>query len=118
MRKTRVRCCGYPDCSNYYWGSQSKYCEIHRGYKRPKAVYKIYKSFRRANKQRLKEWSIEVRRLKGNNCLECGKPFNSVHHIIPVAADKSLAFDINNGIPLCKDCHISKHPELPASFLS
>lgn len=40
-------------------------------------------------------------------CLFCGKASTSSHHIVPIHVDKELAFDYNNVIPLCEECHDS-----------
>ena len=31
------------------------------------------------------------------------------HHVIPISEDSSKALDPDNGIPLCKKCHILTH---------
>lgn len=54
------------------------------------------------------------------NCLKQGKivPATDVHHIRPFLTGHTfqeqmeLAFDYNNLMSLCKECHIQKHKEL------
>lgn len=44
-------------------------------------------------------------------CQECGSSgcYIQAHHIKPWAEYEDLRFDINNGITLCKDCHMKLH---------
>jgi len=54
------------------------------------------------------EWRINVKKRDGK-CLECGSVKKLVsHHIVPVRniTDINLLTDMNNGICLCKKCHI------------
>ena len=63
------------------------------------------------------KWANEIRRLSGNACLNCGKSeftneeydFLFAHHISPKSCNPELRFDLNNGIALCKDCHIGRN---------
>lgn len=102
-------------CNSYFWDNKiSKYCYIHRIKK--KKVPKSY-SFRKSNYIKLKKWRNEVIAIKGNYC-KCGNKAVSVHHIIPISMDKSKAFDINNGEPMCNSCHRLMHLELPNKFFN
>jgi hypothetical protein len=62
---------------------------------------------------RTKAWRGAVRLRDEFRCRKCGISEESleVHHIIPVNKDPSLAWDINNGITLCKRCHSKFHSE-------
>lgn len=44
-------------------------------------------------------------------CQKCGKKggFLHAHHLIPVFADRSLAYEFNNLVTVCKDCHQQIH---------
>ena len=48
-------------------------------------------------------------------CQECGKRGGrlQVHHVIPYADCPERAFDVDNGITLCKKCHYAKHRGQP-----
>jgi 5-methylcytosine-specific restriction endonuclease McrA len=35
----------------------------------------------------------------------CGAPACDVHHIIKLKDDSTLAFDLDNLLPVCKECH-------------
>lgn len=47
-------------------------------------------------------------------CQDCGRKNVklNVHHIIPVEVDESKAYDVNNLITLCRDCHVKRHKEM------
>lgn len=56
-------------------------------------------------------WRQKVYERDGFLCQNCkikGNRLNA-HHIIPWASNPDLRFDINNGITLCKSCHIIEH---------
>src|SRR5215470_3994735 len=55
----------------------------------------------------LNRWSREVRERDGYECKKCGaKEYLEAHHIIPWKNDKSLKYDLDNGITICRSCHI------------
>lgn len=55
-------------------------------------------------------WKGAVKLRDGFVCRKCGHEDDlQVHHIIPVNKDPSLAWDINNGVTLCKRCHSKFH---------
>jgi len=55
-----------------------------------------------------KKWRSTVFARDKFTCMDCGVPggYLEAHHIIPVRSDWSKLFDINNGITLCRPCHI------------
>ena len=58
-----------------------------------------------------KEWRVNVFERDKYTCQKCGQvggELNS-HHIIPFAVDRLLSLSLDNGITLCKDCHIKIH---------
>lgn len=60
-----------------------------------------------------KQWRDAIRQ-RDKVCQECLKNGLIVegieaHHIKPISERPDLAFDISNGILLCKDCHNKKH---------
>lgn len=46
-----------------------------------------------------------------NICAYCDSQIEEVHHLIPVYEDHSLAFDLDNMVGICKDCHKEQHKE-------
>lgn len=58
-----------------------------------------------------KEWRIDVFTRDDFTCQICGKVGGTLnaHHIKPYAKYKELRFDVDNGITLCRDCHIELH---------
>jgi len=59
------------------------------------------------------EWKKLVYEKYNYTCVKCGsKEKPNAHHIIPFSVDKSLRFDVTNGIVLCKKCHIKEHQRL------
>lgn len=62
------------------------------------------------------EWRRMVYKRDNWTCQKCGKRGNgaylNAHHIIPFSVDKSLRFEITNGVTLCKKCHIKEHRRL------
>ena len=64
------------------------------------------------NKNYLSSWSRRVRE-RDCHCQKCHTAENlEAHHIIPKALMPEHAYDDNNGITLCKPCHIELHKEL------
>lgn len=59
------------------------------------------------------EWRTAVYKRDDYRCQECGKGGQlNAHHIKEWALHPESRFDVNNGITLCEDCHIEKHPHL------
>ena len=59
-----------------------------------------------------KRWSQDVYKRDNYTCQKCGdnKGGNlNAHHIVPHSADRSKAWDVDNGITLCKPCHYGFH---------
>ena len=63
------------------------------------------------NSKKYKYWRESVFQRDGYICQKCfeyGGKLNA-HHIKMFSTHKELRFDINNGITLCKKCHIEVH---------
>lgn len=59
------------------------------------------------------EWRSAVYERDQYTCQECGANGKLVaHHIKQWAHHPDLRFDVSNGITLCNDCHVLKHPHL------
>lgn len=56
----------------------------------------------------LKLWRESVFERDKYTCRECGVSgvYIEPHHIVPVRSDRSKLFNTNNGITLCRPCHI------------
>ena len=60
------------------------------------------------------QWRNDVFKRDNYTCKKCGdnKGHNlNAHHIINHCKDKSLRYDVNNGITLCDKCHIAFHKQ-------
>lgn len=54
-------------------------------------------------------WSQKVKQRDNYTCVLCGAPGEHAHHIKPVSYFYDHRYDVNNGITLCKQCHITVH---------
>lgn len=50
-------------------------------------------------------WSQAVFKKYGKKCI-CGKLATDPHHYIPKGRCSKLRYEVSNGVPLCKGCHI------------
>lgn len=73
---------------------------------KPKAKSKRRVRKQPLSKSKLKDWSIKIRG-RDSKCMSCGSEKNlHAHHIISKFYRPHLAFNLNNGITLCKQCHV------------
>ena len=57
-----------------------------------------------------REWRMKILDKHGHKCKICGSTERlEVHHIKPVLEYPEAIFDMDNGIVLCKSCHIQQH---------
>ena len=49
-------------------------------------------------------WSLKIRERDQNKCQVCGMEGNNPHHIVG-RRNRTLRWDLNNGITLCPGCH-------------
>ena len=54
-------------------------------------------------------WAQKVKQRDNYTCVLCGAPGEQAHHIKPVSYFYDHRYDVNNGITLCKRCHIAVH---------
>lgn len=69
-----------------------------------------------------KNWRKAVFERDGYKCLDCGTGgYLEPHHIIPLKQTLSRAFDVTNGISLCRPCHkmtMGKELKLARTYFS
>ena len=58
-----------------------------------------------------RQWRTFVLRRDKFTCQHCGQRGGKLnaHHIIAFSICPELRFDVNNGITLCKNCHVKLH---------
>lgn len=63
-----------------------------------------------SHESQLYHWKNAVLLRDNYTCYVCGNT-NSVqaHHCVPISQDKRCAYNVNNGIALCKQCHTAIH---------
>lgn len=69
---------------------------------------------RERNGHKTADWRKSVYERDDYTCQKCGKRGGvlNAHHIIPFSIDKSLRFEVSNGITLCAKCHKKEHIRL------
>jgi hypothetical protein len=64
-------------------------------------------------KSELGQWSTAVKERDGHQCQHCGSSkYLHAHHIKQQAMFPELALDLDNGITLCRSCHVQEHRRL------
>jgi 5-methylcytosine-specific restriction endonuclease McrA len=79
----------------------------------PLFAVKVKERYKAVNKARrpslVQHWARLVKHRDGK-CVNCGsKKELNAHHVESYAKNESLRFDVNNGITLCRACHIDYH---------
>ena len=75
----------------------------------------IRKEFGAPFKKMLALWSALIRHTDDYKCRQCGKEGEDSHHIICIRKiyrknlDRNLIWNMQNGILLCKSCHMKTH---------
>lgn len=54
-------------------------------------------------------WGDKVKIRDGYKCVICGKPANNAHHLLYKGYFPEYANDVDNGITVCRRCHIAVH---------
>jgi len=100
--------CKQCGCTEYYIAEstihKSAYCaNCHR------LIRHLPKSKEAELKHKLDRWSRQVKEKYGDRCIRCGKTSAEIeiqaHHLLPKNYMPELMFDVDNGRPLCKECH-------------
>lgn len=77
--------------------------------KRSKTKKKHKRRARSLNPQKLRQWSLAVRTRDGFKCVSCGSARNThAHHMVSKYYRPQFAYAINNGVTLCKKCHLGQ----------
>lgn len=101
---------------NYQQGKRCVHCfkkmnrgETHRSWK-PDLPVEVRERRGRKNLQ-YKEWRIAVYRRDGFTCQVCGEIGENLcaHHLHSFRENEQLRYAVDNGITLCKQCHIRFH---------
>lgn len=70
------------------------------------------------NTNKLQRWGKKVKKVGKCDCCNTTKNLEA-HHLWSKAEHPSLAYQKDNGVPLCTDCHFRFHKEFPDNeFLS
>ena len=54
----------------------------------------------------------ELGRKVYSRCLVCGGDYSCLHHFVKKSQSTALRYDLENGIPICVNCHCSIHQGL------
>lgn len=77
--------------------------------KRSKSRRKHKKRAKGLNSARLRQWSLNVRARDGYVCMSCSSSkVTHAHHMVSKYYRPQYAYTIDNGITLCKRCHIGR----------
>ena len=92
-----------PNCDKVYCNTRKKFTE------------KRFDPYKKIGGQWVSRWTKkvlpEVCERQDFKCADCGYPDASleIHHVVPKHENPDLAFDVNNVVALCKDCHKTRH---------
>ena len=67
------------------------------------------------------EWKrirLKVLARDAHTCAYCGEPANEVDHVVPLAVDRSQAYDMDNLVAACRRCNNLKGAKNKRVFLS
>lgn len=101
---------GWKELQDIAVGRDKVYCNSRKKYTEPR-----FDPYKKINGEWVSTWNSkvkpEVSERQGFRCADCGaedKPLE-IHHVIPKHENPDLAFDINNVVALCQDCHKLRH---------
>lgn len=101
---------GWKELQDIAVGRDKVYCNTRKKYAEPR-----FDPYKKINGEWVSCWDKkvkpEVSERQGFRCADCGaenKPLE-IHHVIPRHENPDLAFDIDNVVALCHDCHKLRH---------
>lgn len=101
---------GWKELQDIAVGRDKVYCNTRKKYTELR-----FDPYKKINGEWVSCWNkkvkTEVSERQGFRCADCGaenKPLE-IHHVIPRHENPDLAFDIDNVVALCKDCHKIRH---------
>lgn len=101
---------GWKELQDIAVGRDKVYCNTRKKYTEPR-----FDPYKKINGEWVSRWNEKVKpevfERQEFRCADCGaenKPLE-IHHVIPRHENPDLAFDIDNVVALCKDCHKLRH---------
>lgn len=101
---------GWKELQDIAVGRDKVYCNTRKKYTEPR-----FDPYKKINGEWVSRWNAEVKpevsERQGFRCVDCGaedKPLE-LHHVIPKHENPDLAFDIDNVVALCNECHKIRH---------
>ena len=97
-------------CTNFALPG-SNYCKKHQMTKRKTQTEKSYRELKRKVYGTTKWEKLREKALLRDlyTCQLCGAQADEVHHVISLRENSSKAFDLNNLLSVCHDCHFAIH---------
>ena len=91
------------------WKKSEKYKAYQKAYQ--KAYYsRLNLANSKISQRTLAAWSLQVKERDNHTCQVCDSTEHlHAHHIQPKSIFPELALDLDNGMTLCKGCHIEVH---------
>ena len=101
---------GWKELQDINIGKDKVYCNTRKKYTEP-----YFDPYKKINGEWVSRWNEKVKpevfERQEFRCADCGaknKPLE-IHHVIPRHENPDLAFDTNNVVALCQDCHKLRH---------
>lgn len=101
---------GWKELQDINISKDKVYCNTRKKYTEP-----YFDPYKKINGEWVSRWNKKVKpevfERQEFRCADCGaenKPLE-IHHVIPRHENPDLAFDINNVVALCQDCHKLRH---------
>lgn len=101
---------GWKELQDIAVGRDKVYCNTRKKYTEPR-----FDPYKKINGEWVSRWNAEVKpevsERQGFRCADCGaedKPLE-IHHVSPKHENPDLAFDIDNVVALCNECHKIRH---------